>query len=125
MKPMAMTTPIDPMRTPERWVVTTSSGARHLIDSRDLNHVTVTRLTQATDLNLPEFPRGSLRQDEHTLRLGGVLHLAGSTMTDGIVVGADMYLALEPLDRGAYATFRRTTPVVAIDTLPIDPPDHE
>jgi hypothetical protein len=115
-----MTTPIDPMRTPGRWLVTTSSGARHLIDSLDLDHVTVTRLTETAHSSAPGFPLGALRSDEHALRVGGVLHLAGATMTDGIVVGEDMYLALEPLDPRAYATVRRTTPVVSVELLPTE-----
>ncbi|WP_282944503.1 hypothetical protein [Cellulomonas endometrii] len=114
-----MPTPIDPMRIPRRWVVTTSSGARHLIDSRDLHDVTVSRLTKTTDPSTAGFPLGALRRDDHALRLGGVLHLDGSTMTDGIVVGEDMYLALEPLDPRAHATVRRTTPVVEVRSLDI------
>ncbi|WP_282945841.1 hypothetical protein [Cellulomonas endometrii] len=120
---MAMTTPVDPMRHPGRWVITTSSGARHLIDSLDIDHVTVTRLTESTDPSLPGFPLGALRRDDQALRLSGVTHLAGSAMTDGIVVGEDMYLAVEPLGPRAYATVRRTTPVVAIDVLSEKAPD--
>jgi len=46
-----------------------------------------------------------------------VTHPDGDSVSAGVVVGEDMYLALQPLDPHAYATVRRTTPVVAIEVL--------
>lgn len=39
-------------------------------------------------------------------------------MANGIVVGLDMWMYLEPLDPAADLTVRRTTPVVTVDELP-------
>lgn len=39
-------------------------------------------------------------------------------MSNGIVVGLDMYLYLEPLDPDADLTLRRTTPVLELKELP-------
>jgi hypothetical protein len=39
-------------------------------------------------------------------------------MPNGIIVGEDMYLYLEPLDPAADLTVRRTTPVVDVEELP-------
>jgi hypothetical protein len=36
-----------------------------------------------------------------------------------------MYLVLEPLDPRAYATVRRTTPVVSVDVLLMETPHAE
>lgn len=47
----------------------------------------------------------------------GVQHLTGATMANGIVVGLDMWMHLEPLDPAAELTLRRTTPVVEVEQL--------
>lgn len=111
-------TGVDPMRSGGRWLVRTASGALHLIDSTAGGQtVTVTRVTADPAGDDPRFARGSLRRDDEPVRLSAVQHLSGTHLVDGITVGADMYLTLEPLDPDAAATLRRTTPVVAIDRL--------
>lgn len=110
---------VDPMHTPGRWLVTTASGAMHLIESTGAGGtVTATRVTAGPAGDDPRFPLGTLRRDDHPLRVTGIRHVAGATMADGIVVGEDMWLQLEPLDPAAALTLRRTTPVVAVDELP-------
>jgi len=107
------------MRTPGRWLVTTASGAVHLIESTGPGGtVTATRVTAGPSGGDPRYPLGTLRRDSQALLVSGVQHLTGTTMSHGIVVGKDMYLYLEPLDPAASLTLRRTTPVVAIDELP-------
>jgi len=114
-----MSDPVDPMRSPGRWLVTTASGAMHLIESTDPDGtVTAIRVTAGPVGNDPRFPRGSLRRDDQPVRVTGVQHLIGTTMSNGIVVGRDMWLYLEPLDPAADLTLRRTTPVVAVEELP-------
>ena len=54
--------------------------------------------------------------------VAGIRHMTGTSMTNGIAVGEDMWLQLEPLDSAAALTLRRTTPVVAVEELPaVDP----
>jgi hypothetical protein len=114
-----MTSPVDPMRTPGRWLVTTASGAMYVIASTGPDRtVTATRVTAGPAGDDPRYPLGMLRGDDEALMVTGVQHMAGSTMSNGIVVGNDMWLYLEPLDPAADLTLRRTTPVVAIDALP-------
>lgn len=111
-------TGVDPMRSSGRWLVRTASGALHLIDSTAGGQtVTVTRVTADPAADDPRFPRGSLRRDDEPIRLSAVQHLCGTHLVDGVALGADMYLTLEPLAPDAAATLRRTTPVVAIDEL--------
>jgi hypothetical protein len=110
---------VDPMRTPGRWLVTTVSGAMHLIESTAPDGtVTATRVTAGPPGDDPRFPRGTLRRDDEPVLVTGVQHLTGSTMSNGIVVGEDMYLYLEPLDPAADLTLRRTTPVLEVVPLP-------
>ena len=114
-----MSHPVDPMRTAGRWLVTTASGALHLIESTGPGGaVTATRVTAGPPGGDPRYPLGSLRRDDQTLLVTGVQHRIGAIISNGIVVGEDMYLYLEPLDPGADLTVRRTTPVVAVDELP-------
>ena len=114
-----MSSPVDPMHTPGRWLVTTASGAMHLIESTGRSGtVTATRVTAGPARDDPRFPLGSLRRDDHPLRVSGIHHMAGATMVDGVVVGEDMWLQLEPLDPAADLTLRRTTPVVDVEELP-------
>jgi hypothetical protein len=113
-----MSTPVDPMKSRGRWVVTTASGAVHLIDStRPDEAVVATRVTAGPAGDDPQFPLGTLRRDGETVLVVGVQNSQDGTIRDGIVVGADMYLTLEPLDPRAYATVRRTTPVLSIEEL--------
>lgn len=108
--------PTDPMRDPGRWLVTTASGARHLIDSRDADRaVTVTRLTGGADGPDGPFWLQALRRDEEAVRVIAIEHHANGTMHDGVLLGCDMFLTLEPLDPAAAITVRRTTPVVSIE----------
>lgn len=110
---------VDPMHTPGRWLVTTASGAMHLIESTGSHGtVTVARVTTGPVGDDPRYPLGVLRRDGQALVVTGVQHLFGTTMKHGIEIGVDMYLYLEPLDPAADLTLRRTTPVVAINELP-------
>lgn len=114
-----MSAPVDPQRRAGRWLVTTASGALHLIESTGPDGpVTATRVTAGLAGDDPRYPLGSLRRDGQALIVTAVQHLTGTTMSHGIVVGEDMYLYLEPLDAAADLTLRRTTPVIAIDELP-------
>jgi hypothetical protein len=106
------------MRTVGRWLVTTASGAMHLIESTGGGGtVTATRVTAGPAGDDPRFPLGRLRRDDQPLRVAGIRHAVGTTMEDGIVVGEDMWLELEPLDPAADVTVRRTTPVVELEAL--------
>lgn len=108
--------PTDPMRDPNRWLVTTASGARHLIDSRDADRaVTVTRLTGGADGPDGPFWLQTLRRDEQAVHVITIEHHTNGAMRDGILLGCDMFLTLEPLDPAAAITVRRTTPVVSIE----------
>lgn len=114
-----MSSPIDPMRIAGRWLVTTASGAMHLIESTGPDGtVTATRVAAGPAGDDPRYPLGALRRDDQALTVTGIRHVAGTSMTDGIVVGQDMWLQLEPLDPAADLTLRRTTPVLAVDELP-------
>jgi len=107
------------MSTAGRWLVTTTSGALHLIESTGPDGViTATRVTGGPCGDRPRYRLATLRRDEDALGVAAVTHMEGGSSVDGIVVGEDMYLALEPLDPLAFLTVRRTTPVVAIDELP-------
>ncbi len=91
----------------------------HLIESAGPDGtVTATRVTAGPAGDDPRYPLGTLRRDDETLEVTGVRHHTGTTMSDGIVVGRDMWLQLEPLDPAANLTLRRTTPVVEIEELP-------
>lgn len=114
-----MSDPVDPMHTAGRWLVTTASGAMHLIESTAPGGtVTATRVAAGPAGDDPRYPLGTLRRDDQRLRVTGVQHLVGTTMANGIVVGQDMWLFLEPLDPAAALTLRRTTPVVEVEQLP-------
>ncbi|MFF1531378.1 hypothetical protein [Cellulomonas sp. NPDC058312] len=107
------------MHTAGRWLVTTASGAMHLIDSTGPDGtVTATRVTAGPAGDDPRFPLGRLRRDDQAVTVVGIRHVTGTSMTEGIVVGQDMWLQLEPLDPAAALTLRRTTPVVAVEALP-------
>lgn len=111
--------PLDPMRTAGRWLVTTASGAMHMIESTGADGaVTATRVAAGPGGDDPRFPLGKLRRDDETLAVTGIQHLIGTSMAHGIVVGLDMWLYLEPLDPAADLTLRRTTPVVKVEELP-------
>jgi hypothetical protein len=71
----------------------------------------------------PRYPLEALRRDGQTLRVTGVQHMVGTVVSNGIVVGEDIYLHLEPLDPAATLTVRRTTPVVEVEALPPVPSD--
>ncbi|WP_448062433.1 hypothetical protein [Cellulomonas hominis] len=114
-----MSVPVDPRHRAGRWLVTTASGALHLIESAGPDGpITATRVTVGPAGDDPRYPLGALRRDGQALMVTGVQHLFGTTMTNGIVIGEDMYLYHEPPDPAADLTLRRTTPVVAIDELP-------
>lgn len=111
---------VDPFRTPGRWVVTTASAARHLIDSTDPDApVTITRLANGADHPPDDGMRlAELRRDGQALQLLALRHIdPAGHIGDGIAVGADMQLTLEPLAAAATATVRRTTPVLNIQML--------
>ncbi|GEM_PF-2392130 len=113
-----MSNPVDPMQTPGRWLVTTASGAMHLIESTGVGGtVTATRVTAGPTGDDPRYPLGTLRRDDQPLTVTGIRHLIGTNMSQGIVVGQDMWLQLEPLDPAADLTLRRTTPVIEIEEL--------
>jgi len=91
----------------------------HLIESTGPDGtVTATRITAGPAGDDPRHPLEMLRRDDQTLRATGVQHMIGTVVSNGIVVGEDMYLYLEPLDPAAALTLRRTTPVVAVEELP-------
>lgn len=114
-----MSDPVDPMRTAGRWLVTTASGAMHLIESTGPDGtVTATRVTSGPAGDDPRFPLGTLRRDDQPVRVTGVQHMVGAVVSNGIIVGEDMYLYLEPLDPAADLTLRRTTPVIEVEALP-------
>lgn len=100
-------------------LVTTASGAGHLIDARaEAGIVTVTRVRTRPGATAGSFPVANLRRDGDPVRLVSVHHLDDDgAVTEGVRVGADMYLTLEPLAEGAWATVRRTTPVVSIEKI--------
>lgn len=110
---------VDPMHTPGRWLVTTASGAMHLIESTGPGGtVTATRVTAGPSGGDPRYPRGELRRDDQTLTVTGLQHVIGTTFSNGIVVEHDMWLYLEPLNPDADLTLRRTTPVIAVEEFP-------
>ena len=101
-----------------RWLVRTSSGAQHLIDASDPASATVVRVQ--TDTSPGEgFVSEELRRDGEPVRVRLVQHRspAGSGFEDGVRVGEDVWLVLEPLAADADATIRRTTPVVSVTEL--------
>ncbi|MFF1530959.1 hypothetical protein [Cellulomonas sp. NPDC058312] len=113
-----MSSPVDPMRTPGRWLVTTASGAIHLIESVAPDGVvTATRVTGGPVGDDPRFPLGSLRRDDESLQVIAIYHVVDGRPVRGFALGEDMYLTLEPLDPAAIETLRRTTPVVGIEEL--------
>jgi hypothetical protein len=114
-----MSSPVDPMCVAGHWLVTTASGATHLIESTGPGGaVTATRVASGPAGDDPGFPLGTLRRDDHPLHVTAFQHTKGADMANGIVVGEDMWLHLEPLDPAADLTLRRTTPVVKIEELP-------
>ncbi|WP_421735708.1 hypothetical protein [Cellulomonas sp.] len=117
--PAALT--VEPFRTRGRWVVTTASGAAHLIDSLDPDvAATIIRLTDGPPTGSP-VPRAALRRDRAALRVTSVHHVDPVLgRVEGVAVGREMWLVLEPLGVGADVTVRRTTPVTAIDPQPAD-----
>jgi len=102
-----------------RHVVTTASGARHVIDASDPDRSpTITRLTQpATDPDGP-FRLADLRRDAQPIRVFAVQHIQDGEFRDGVVIGQDMWVTVESLADWAEVTVRRSTPVVRIDLLP-------
>lgn len=114
-----MSVPVDPLHRAGRWLVTTASGAMHLIESTGPNGtVTATRITSGPAGDDPRYPLGTLRRDDQAVHVTGVQHRVGVTTANGFVIGEDMWLLLEPLDPAADLTVRRTTPVVTVDELP-------
>jgi hypothetical protein len=106
------------MHTAGRWLVTTASGAMHLIESTGPDGtVTATRVASGPAGDDPQFPLGTLRRDDQPLRVMGIHHRTGAIMSSGIVAGEDMWLQVEPLDPAASMTLRRTTPVVEVEEL--------
>lgn len=61
-----MSDPVDPMRTPGRWLVTTASGgAAYLIEATDPDSaVTATRVVAGPIGDDLRFPRAALRRDD-------------------------------------------------------------
>lgn len=106
---------VDVFATPGWWVVTTASGARHLIDTSDPDApVTVTRLTGA-DEAFEGLPRAILRRDGIPVRVSAVRYRdQNCRLVDGVALGEAMWLVMEPLHPDAAATVRRTTPVVSV-----------
>ncbi|GCD19290.1 hypothetical protein CTKZ_08520 [Cellulomonas algicola] len=115
---------IDPFTRAGVWAVVTASGAVHLINSTDADSaVTVTRLTGALDTADAEqgFPLAHLRRDGHPVQVLALEHLTSDGhRAAGVLVGADLLMALEPLGPNALVTFRGTTPVRLIHVLPPD-----
>jgi hypothetical protein len=99
-------------------LVTTASGACHLIDaSGPHGAATVTRFAVGSGAPCDGFRIADLRRDGAPVRLAAVQHRVGSEFRDGVVIGQEMYLILEPLGENADLTLRRTTPVVAIEPI--------
>ena len=121
MTTMTMTTThVDPAATTGRWLVTTGSGARHLVESTPgpLWTITVTRVSTDTRTSAEGFRLTGLRRDGEPLRVLSIRHIHAGVSHGGIRVGQDMHLVIEPLDPEAMLTLRRSTPVVSIQELP-------
>lgn len=116
---------VDPMHTAGRWLVTTASGARHLVESTPgpLWTVSVSRMSSSTVTDTTKATAARLRRAGSALRVASIRHAHGTRASDGIRVGQDMILVLEPLDPEAMLTVRRTTPVVSIEALPAESAD--
>ncbi|NTW39499.1 MAG: hypothetical protein HGA44_06350 [Cellulomonadaceae bacterium] len=99
------------------WLAVTRSGARHLIDATNLNHVTVTRLPACTDPPSAGFRLVGLRRDVQPIHTRDIRRLHEGHPAPGAQVGDDMLLRLEPLAQQMVATIRRTTPVVSIELV--------
>lgn len=112
------------MNTQGRWVVTTSSGARYVLDSSDPSRVTATRIRENAASNVPGFPLRSLRRDSAAVRVLAIQHDPEHGLNNGVRIGHDMWLHLQPLADGAVVTVRRSTPVVSIDEVPEEGPDE-
>ena len=95
---------------PERLLITTSSGARHLIafDRVDHRH-TVTRLADHVDEPVGDFDLASLRRDKEAVELVALEYLA---------VGDRAVLVLRGVNPDpSIVTIRETTPVVDVRSL--------
>ena len=107
------------MSTSGRWLVRTASGAIHLIESTGPGGTVIaSRVSAGPAGDDPRYPLGTLRRDGQTLTVTGVQHLVDGIMSNGIAIGLDMWLYLEPLDPATDLTLRRTTPVVEVEELP-------
>ncbi|MCG7286394.1 hypothetical protein MHY85_10480 [Cellulomonas sp. ACRRI] len=119
-------TTTDPTATRALWLVTTASGARHLIDTRAGDGAaTVTRVRAGSGDAADGSPLADLRRDGEPLRLVSVSYMAEEGMAvEGIRVGSDMHLIVEPLAAGVWFTVRRTTPVTAVEMIEEVPADE-
>jgi len=110
---------VDPFDTPGRWLITTASGAKHLIDSSDPDApVTVVRIAPGGVIPAAGFELGPLRRDGSPINVSALGHPTNDGPRRGLALGADMILTLESLDPLlAYLTVRHTTPVVSIERL--------
>jgi hypothetical protein len=100
---------MDPFLEPGRWLVTTASGARYLIDSRDVEHPVVTRVadTPADE----EWRLVDLRRDGEALRV---------IKSSALVVGEPLVMVVEALGGDDWvAAVRHTTPVVSLERADI------
>jgi len=103
---------VDPFDTPGRWLITTASGAKHLIDSSDPDApVTVVRIAPGGVIPAAGFELGPLRRDGSPINVSALGHPTNDGPRRGLALGADMILLL------AYLTVRHTTPVVSIERL--------
>ena len=115
-----MSEPVDVLAA-GRHVITTASGARHFIDARDADRSpTITRLTHAAAEPDGPFRLADLRRDAQPIRVFAVQHLQDGELRDGVVIGQDMWVTVEPLASWAEVTVRRSTPVVRIEVLADD-----
>lgn len=114
---------VDPFTKHGRWLVGTASGARHLFDSTDPSQpVTIVRIAPEGVVPAAGFELAALRRDGSPVRVASVLHRTADGVSDGVLVGEDMLLSLEPLDPAATVTLRRTTPVTSIECVGDDYP---
>lgn len=110
---------VDPFVVPGRWLISTASGAQHLIDSSDPDApVTVVRIAPEGVTSAEGFELGPLRRDGFPINVSAIGHPTDEGPRRGLALGADMILTLESLDPLlADLTVRHTTPVVSIDRL--------
>lgn len=109
--------PVDPFITRTPLLVTTASGARHLVVPGEVGTVTITRLAPHNP-DAHSGTCGRLRRDGEPLQLGAVTHLEAGRFVNGILEGVEMCLEVEPLRPDAAVTLRLSTKVVSVQPLP-------